>query len=248
MGGSRNGHQGFAEGQPEISNLIDPAPDLTTKAALIVRNGRELLKITQTGEFEGGEQLLEIQNGIARRIATDTIIDFQALDNNISISEKAAGTSCGASSSADHDAVHEAAKSAVDVFSSATGPDGGNLACVWAVRHLVFKTLNRWITKTDGTAVFGPELRQCFGASLAETSVPAGGIVISPTSGSSIGHVGILGPSTGSGSRLIYSNSSSAAMWKQNFTLDRWIQRYKETKGLSVRFFPLPLRQAIPTS
>ena len=131
-------------------------------------------------------------------------------------------------------------------FSSKTGPDGGNLACVWAVRHLVYNALGRWITRTDGTSVFDAELQKCYGATWQEADTLAGGIIISPTitmknGRRNIGHVGLLGPAAKGKERLIYSNSSSSARWKQNFTLDSWIERYRAKKGLKVRFYPLPL-------
>jgi hypothetical protein len=73
--------------------------------------------------------------------------------------------------------------------------------------------------------------------------VPAGGIVISPTVWQPerrTGHVGFLGKVVTGGSRLIYSNSSSAAKFKQNFTVDSWLARYRDQKRLPVHFFRLP--------
>ena len=132
-------------------------------------------------------------------------------------------------------------------FDSSAGPDHGNLACVWVVRHVIKRALNRWVTRTDGTAVFDPELRACFGESLSADDVRPGGIIISPTQGipgtnrRNIGHVGTLGAGTGNG-RLICSNSSAHAKLEQNFTVGTWVQRYRTTKRLPVHFFPIPLR------
>lgn len=225
---------------PEISGEIDPAEDLTNSAELVEADGKEFLLVTQSGEFEGGQHLFELGEAGLRLEYADNVVWAAQSGRSSFDAEAFRDGSCGASSGEDQTKVHRAAEEQVDRFSSRTGPDGGNLACVWAVRHIVKNTLGRWITRTDGTAVFGPELKNCFGGTLRERDVPAGGIVISPTEGRRVGHVGILGPSTGDGGRLIYSNSSSAAMWKQNFTLDRWVARYKTSKRLEVLFFPLP--------
>jgi hypothetical protein len=212
----------------------------------VVFNGRTYLTVAQFGEFEGGQHVFELAGDVYRPVYSDSVADLRHLDVPFALAVP--NTVCGSSTGEDHAAVAAAAVAAVDHFSSAAGPDHGNLACVWAVRHIVFRTLNRWITTTDGTAVFGPELRACFNAVLDEAVVPAGGIVISPTRGSHIGHVGILGPATGDDGRLIYSNSSAAALWKQNFNVARWPQRYVETKGLQMLFFPLPFRQPVPVA
>jgi len=179
----------------------------------------------------------------------ETIIDAGgALSGLRQLSElDATVAQCGPSPEADQKTVSDYAVSQVNKFSSKTGPDGGNLACVWTVRHLVYTALKRWITKTDGTAVFEPELRACFGAPSKEADILPGGIVISPTRsipGSkrmNVGHVGFLGAGKG-GARLIYSNSSARARLEQNFTVAAWIKRYQDTKGLSVRYYPLPLK------
>ena len=129
----------------------------------------------------------------------------------------------------------------VNQFQTSDGPDHGNLACVWAVRHVVYKALGRWITRTDGTSVFAKELKACFGSSAEEGELSAGAIVISPSvstaEGVRHGHVGLLGPP--SADRVIYSNSSRHRRWEQNHTLPEW-RRYYGGKGLDVLFFPLP--------
>lgn len=227
---------------PELKDQIDASPDLVTTGNVVTDKGTQFLQVTQVSDMEGGQFLFELQaDGKLQNVGADNVFTPQTFE---SLGTEAAPMSgvCSRSSDSDHAKVHTASKAAVNQFSSATGPDGGNLACVWAVRNLVHNALNRWITRTDGTAVFAPELSQCFGAPLDEGRVPAGGIVISPTSGSNIGHVGILGDATGDGSRLIYSNSSAAAVWKQNFTLQSWRSRYVDTKHLNMMFFPLPFR------
>jgi hypothetical protein len=97
------------------------------------------------------------------------------------------------------------------------------------------------------TAEFEPELRACFGQASNDPDILPGGIVISPTRnipGSkrrNVGHVGLVGAGKG-GARLIYSNSSARARLEQNYTVSTWTKRYRDTKGLSVLFYPLPLK------
>jgi hypothetical protein len=63
-------------------------------------------------------------------------------------------------------------------------------------------------------------------------------IIISPTHGSNVGHVGIVGeiksPITAT---LIYSNSSARGVFSHSFTLGKWKAFYRDSKGLPVFFF-----------
>ena len=213
-----------------------------THSEFVIGNTLHLL-VTLTGEIDGGQYLFERTPEGWSLLDADNIIDPVTRSSNRNFT---AEVSCQAASSISQREVHEFSVDQVGTFSSASGPDGGNLACVWAVRHLIKNALGYWVTRTDGTAVFDPELRRCFGGTHQEADVEAGGIIISPTEGSSpnrnVGHVGLLGEKTGDGSRKIYSNSSGAAVWKQNFTLDSWIARYRDRKGLKIRFYPIPYR------
>ena len=236
---------------PEISAYLDDSPEYELSSSEFKRGDNRYLLVTQKGP-QDGQQILFVWNderGAFEFRDNDTFLDVSSDAPSIAdanLEAIAAGT-CGASPAADHDTVHQLTKSLVGVFDSSSGPDNGNLACVWVVRHVIKKALDRWVTRTDGTAVFDPELRACFGQSLSADDVRAGGIVISPTQsvpGSNrrnIGHVGILGAGTGN-ARLIYSNSSAHKRLEQNFNVGTWIQRYRTTKGLPVRFFPIPLR------
>ncbi len=229
---------GVLEQYPEVGNFIDKTDSYTLSARQIDSGGRQYLIVTQVGEVDSGQLLFEITGqGLSLKDSDNAVIVGPRIDTF----SPAAALRCEVSDPRDINAVFQESLEAVDRFSSAAGPDGGNLACVWAVRHIAKKALGRWITRTDGTAVFDPELRRCFGSNIRERDVPAGGIIISPTEGSNIGHVGILGPVTGDDSRLIYSNSSSAARWKQNFTLKKWVARYHDMKGLKVNFYPIPV-------
>jgi hypothetical protein len=200
------------------------------------------LRVTQRGEFDGGQLSFRWAGDRWELMASDTVVE--GLDPVAAkVPRKRA---CARSPDNEHQFVFGFAINQVDAFSTKSGPDGGNLACVWAVRHPVHLTLGRWVTRSDGTADFAKELSLCFGGGFREEDVPAGGIVISPTEtlkdGSrNVGHVGILGRRGGGMAREVFSNSSARARWEQNFTLGTWFARYKDKKGLPVLFYPLPV-------
>ena len=238
---------------PEVADYLDPTPGMQTTATHAVRNGRDFVIVRQVSEFEGGMLVFESVYGQLRPVMADNFFELGDVDRSFDITARS--LNCGPSPDDDHEKLAEHARQQVDRFSSSAGPDHGNLACVWAVRQLAHAALERWITRTDGTAVFYPELRGCMGTSLPQDEVPAGGIVISPTrtrpNGTrNVGHVGLLGPAVAdSDDRLIYSNSSAQALWQQNFTLASWRRRYVDQKGLEMHFYKLPLREApAPTS
>lgn len=138
-----------------------------------------------------------------------------------------------------------AAEAAVGTFSTRAGPDRGNLACVWALRCLLHRTLGFWVTLSDNTDDFATELLAHFGRSFDEREVADGGIIVSPSTGREgtpervVGHVGILGPGHGD-RRTIYSNCSAKALWLNHYTVASWRDRYQAGKGLEVLCFPLP--------
>jgi hypothetical protein len=236
---------------PEISTYLDDGPEYELSSSEFKRGENRYLLVTQKGP-QDGQQVLFVWNDDRSAFEfrdNDTFLDVSSDVSSIAASnvEAIGAGTCGASPVADHEKVHQLTKSLVGEFDSSSGPDHGNLACVWVVRHVIKKALNRMITQTDGTAVFAPELRACFGTSSSADNVSPGGIIISPTQSvpgtnrRNIGHVGILGAGAGD-DRLIYSNSSAHAKLEQNFKVGTWIARYKTTKGLPVHFFPIPLR------
>lgn len=124
-------------------------------------------------------------------------------------------------------------KAQVKVLSSKEGPDGGNLACVWAVDKIFQIAFGRRLTRSLGTAVIDEELRNGKGRRVKEDAVKPGHIIISPTgTGHGHGHIGIMGEDG-----LIYSNSSSRAQWEQNHTLTSWKARYVTGKGMAMNFY-----------
>ncbi len=232
----------FLKQYPGVQDQIDP--DLTVISAQIIGEGSgQKLRIVQRGEFESGEVDFSHHNG------SWVLLDDEPSPLPPDMSALRVET-CGASSQADHDAVEAMMKSKVGWDTSA-GPDGGNLACAWAVRHIVHDALKRWITKSDYTPAVNNELQSCFGESSSEADVPNGGIIISPTAivklqnGKRIrriGHIGLLGSGSGD-ARLIYSNKSSTAKWAQSHTVDKW-KAYYGGRGLKILYYPLPHKGA----
>jgi hypothetical protein len=230
---------------PELVPYLDDTDDYENEATEFAAGGNRFVVITQRGEIDSSQLVFREDDTGWQLLDADTTIDVLETTSERRGVAAALGV-CNASNNDDHRAVAREMVSQVDRFSSVDGPDRGNLACVWTVRHIAFRPLQRWITRTDGTSVFDAELQQCYGATHQEADVGEGGIIISPTESiqgrRNVGHVGLLGPNTGDGNRRIYSNSSSAAVWKQNFTLQSWIARYRDRKGLKIRFYPLPNR------
>ena len=232
---------------PEIIPYLDHSVAYETSARIVETGVRRLLVVRQVSEFEGDEVVFVERYG--KFVPLDTApTDDRRLWRREEPSLQAeraerARMVCQASPTADHEKMVAHFLTQVNVFDSSSGPDGGNLACVWTVRHLAKNALERWITTTDSTSDFDAELRKCFLPADRHEDVPAGGIVISPTVWQPerrTGHVGFLGKVVTGGSRLIYSNSSSAAKFKQNFTVDSWLARYRDQKRLPVHFFRLP--------
>jgi hypothetical protein len=128
--------------------------------------------------------------------------------------------------------VKETAKVKVDSMSSKTAPgtNKGRLACAWAVNKLIHGKLGAPIGGSLSTTNMGKVLASRHGR--VKTATP-GCVVISPTVGKNVGHVGIVGEN-----ELIYSNSSSQGQWKQNFTINKW-QNYYVGKGLAMYFYRL---------
>ncbi len=242
------------EGLQDFANaadFFDFDSDSDFTSSELYNNRQRYLLVTESSEDDGGQHLFEIEEDALMHVASDTIIDLGIIFGfsiEFMASRKKNSLSCSVSSTEDHQAVHRMAKDLVGRYSSKKGPDGGNLACVWAVRRIIQKALGRVVHKSDLTTTFENELDSCFPDDLKSEDVPPGGIIISPTTWKKVGgkvvrtgtgHVGILGEGKGN-RRLVYSNSSSRANWAQNFTLGSWNARYRDKKGLRVYFYPVP--------
>jgi len=241
---------GIEQQYPEIAEFLDVSDDYENSGTEFKHGIERYLIVTQRGI--DGQQLLFKWNG--KRFEywdNETIINSHmfvpgySLPGDIQVDATLA--TCGPSTTSDHDKVYEYMLTQVDVFDSSSGPDHGNLACCWTVRHIVYNILRRWITLTEGTADFGDQLRSCFHAAFDEADVAPGGIIISPTQSipgttrRNIGHVGLLGKGHG-GQRLVYSNSSAHARFEQNHTIASWKARYVDLKHLEMLFYPLPIK------
>ncbi len=116
---------------------------------------------------------------------------------------------------------------------SASGTNGGRLACAYAVNEIVESALGRPITNSLSTIDMYNALR----TSSSFSAIPGGlsqsrpgDIVISPTQAGKTGHVGIVETSGGG---TIISNSSRSAAVKRNYTSNSWTNYYGG-KGLPV--------------
>ncbi|WP_145396626.1 CHAP domain-containing protein [Paracoccus sulfuroxidans] len=116
----------------------------------------------------------------------------------------------------------------------------GRRACAWAVNRIVAFALGRPAGGGLATAEMVKVLR-ARDFPVSRTSAQPGAIIISPTTGNRIGHVGILGEGD-----LIYSNSTDLGNWTQSHTIAKWQNYYGGGKGLTVEFYHLnPARFAI---
>ncbi len=129
--------------------------------------------------------------------------------------------------------------------SHAPGTDGGNLACAWSVNQVARLALGRPISTDGGGNGLSTDglfdVLQAHHTKLASASdAKSGTIIIAPTRGSNHGHVGVVGRTTGGvNDTLVYSNSSSAKKFAQNYTIGSFTNRYVTKKGLQVLYFAL---------
>ena len=202
--------------------------------------GSTFIKVTQLfSDGEGDQLLFKLNNGAISLIAADNVVEYPSLSPQI---ERFKGYD-GTMTDEEHAAVARQAIASVDVFKTGNGPDNGNLACLWAARHVVYFATQQWITYKDGTATFYGELEA--GGMKPETadSLPPGAIIISPTTQKAVGHIGLLGSGSG-GSRPVFSNHSPSpqdlvARWRQNYTVESFTQAHAK-KGLQTLFYRLP--------
>jgi hypothetical protein len=167
-------------------------------------------------------------------------------DNSVSFPEAKQELFLGYSgpmSDREHGAVAAEAIRSVDVFKTGSDPSHGHLACLWAARRVVHSAVHQWITRQDGTATFYKELRDGGMVPSSADSLPPGAIIIAPTAGKGVGHIGLLGDGNGS-DRLVYSNHSLStrdpvARWKQNYTVGSFVNKM-HGRGLKTYFFRLP--------
>ena len=121
--------------------------------------------------------------------------------------------------------------------------NGGTLACAYVVNSIINNALGKPLTgQTNQTDTFGRSTSEMKGSLdsssgffLVGTSIgaiQAGDIIISPTVGSNVGHVGIY-TSTGK----IISNSSSQTKVDDHFTPISWANYYTNSKHLETYIY-----------
>ena len=115
----------------------------------------------------------------------------------------------------------------------------GHLACAFAVNEVVRQALGKPIGGGLSTSELAKVLRANHTA-VGEGTAAAGMVIISPTQGSNVGHVGIVGKiGTPVSGTAIYSNSSNRGVFSHAFTMGAWKNFYGSRKGLPVSFFAL---------
>ena len=115
----------------------------------------------------------------------------------------------------------------------------GRVACAWAVNEVVRRALGKAIGGGLSTVAMSKVLR-AEQKQVDENDIAPGTIVISPTAGKNVGHVGIVGKvEKPISNTIIYSNSSKRGVFSHAFTLATWKNFYKVRKGLPVLFYAL---------
>jgi hypothetical protein len=122
---------------------------------------------------------------------------------------------------------------ALDRLSSknAPGTSNGKLACAWAVNEIAQESLGRRIGGGLSTIRMYGALR--LSADIMRDAPEPGDIVISPTQGRVVGHVGIVLDADG----RIASNSSARALFVQNYSLASWREAFVTRKRLEMHVF-----------
>jgi len=128
--------------------------------------------------------------------------------------------------------------------SSVPGTSGGTLACAWCMNELARLALGKPISSDGGrNGLSTDDLFDALNAhhtklGSAADAVP-GTIIIAATVGDNHGHTGLVGAATGGvDNTQVFSNSSSARKFLQNYTIGSFTRHFKE-KGLEVSFFAL---------
>jgi hypothetical protein len=125
------------------------------------------------------------------------------------------------------------------VTRDAPNTNHGRLACAFAVNEVVRRAIGKPIGGGNSTANMGEILAKTQ-TQLPEQQIGPGMIIISPTHGGNVGHVGIVGEVKNPVlATVIYSNSSARGVFSHSFTLGKWKAFYRESKGLPVFFYAI---------
>ncbi|MCO4783953.1 MAG: CHAP domain-containing protein [Candidatus Cloacimonetes bacterium] len=126
--------------------------------------------------------------------------------------------------------------------SSAAGPGGGSVSCAWMVNKVLKRSLGITVDG-NATALMNKDFKSMVAAGKAEqisvSNAKPGDIIISPTEGKNIGHVGIVGEGG-----TILSNGGSKGpnggkeyKWQDKFNMSSWKGYYQTKKGLDMKIF-----------
>ncbi|MGB8293454.1 hypothetical protein ELI36_37425 [Rhizobium ruizarguesonis] len=238
-----------------IQDLFDPNMQATVQKE-VPFEGSTYYMVEQTSDVEAARSLIEVTNGVPRLITAEmmpgdpalTTVPDQVLrallpDVDFRLSPSTAAAPPGFTRPRTKEEVRalvlQVAKQKVgsdDMDSGRLSPpetNHGHLACAWAVNRIVNFALGQPVGGGLSTTAMGQVLKSK-DIVIDGDEVIAGMIIISPTAGTNIGHVGIRGEGG-----LIYSNSSSHGQWEQNKTIDSWTSYYHEGKGLPVLHYQL---------
>jgi hypothetical protein len=117
--------------------------------------------------------------------------------------------------------------------------NNGRVACAYAVNKVVSLAIGKPVGGGLSTADMGEVLAKTQNQ-VPEQQITPGMIIISPTHGGNVGHVGIIGEvKSPTNSTVIYSNSSSRGVFSHSFTLGTWKTFYRDRKGLPVFFYAI---------
>ena len=113
------------------------------------------------------------------------------------------------------------------VVTNAAARSPVNSACAWAVNEVVRRatgqTVSQELLSTDSLySALSTERR---GILLGPGVSTPGCIIISPTAGKVIGHVGIVGEAD-----VVFSNSSARAEFWHSYTIQTWLVKYAKLK------------------
>jgi len=115
----------------------------------------------------------------------------------------------------------------------------GRVACAFAVNKVVTLATGKPVGGGLSTAAMGEGLAKTQ-TQVPEAEIGPGMIIISPTHGGNVGHVGIVGEiKNPTNATVIYSNSSRLGVFSDTFTLGSWKNFYRDRKHLPVFFYAL---------
>ena len=125
------------------------------------------------------------------------------------------------------------------VTRDAPNTNHGRVACAFAVNKVVSLAIGRPVGGGLSTSDMGEVLAKTQ-SQVPEQQITPGMIIISPTHGGNVGHVGIIGEvKIPTNATVVYSNSSSRGVFSHSFTLGTWKTFYRDRKGLPVFFYAL---------